>query len=188
MSRTFAAILAGLLILGAASVSMAGIPDPDESDVVMGPDAGMCTCPSGDGPAYQYVTVYAERDDSSPIQGIPSTSFFFTVTGGDCTFTGVQAETDANGMIEFEVTGDETIVEYSTGITIEVQIYTVALNQSDTLLCNSVDINESGDVGVQDATLFVADYGTTNTRSDFNWDGTVGVQDATIFVAHYGHN
>lgn len=187
MSRTFAGILAGLLILGAASVSMAGIPDPDQSDVTMGPDAGMATCPLGDGPAYQYVTVEAKRSDSTPIEGIPSTSFFFTVTGGDVTFSAVQTETDVDGKIEFEVTGDETIVEYTTGISIEVQIYTVAVNQTDYLLCNSFDINEDGGVGVQDATLFVSDYNGTNARSDFNWDGGVGVQDATLFVAHYNH-
>jgi len=184
MSRTFAGILAGLLILGAASVSMAGIPDPDESDVTLGPDAGMVTCPLGDGPAFEYVEVTALRDDLSPIEGIPSTSFFFTVTGGDVTIGDVETETDEDGIIHFTVTGDETIVG---DITIEVQIYTVALNQSDTLACNSFDINEDGGVGVQDATLFVSDYNGTNQRSDFNWDGGVGVQDATLFVAHYNH-
>ncbi|MBD3348281.1 MAG: hypothetical protein GF400_03675, partial [Candidatus Eisenbacteria bacterium] len=97
MSRTFAGILAGLLILGAASVSMAGIPDPDESDVLMGPDAGMVTCPLGDGPAYQYVKVIAKRSDSTPIEGIPSSSVFFTITGGDVSISAVQAETDVNG-------------------------------------------------------------------------------------------
>jgi hypothetical protein len=184
MSRTFAGILVGLLILGAASASMAGIPDPDASSVAMGPANGMVTCPAGDGPAYQYITVTALRTDLSPIQGIPSTSFFFTITGGDVTLGEVGTETDVNGQIKFTVTGDETIVG---DLTVEVQIYTVALNDSDTLSCNSFDINEDSAVGVQDATLFVADYGTTAQRSDFNWDGGVGVQDATLFVAHYGH-
>ncbi len=184
MSRTFAGILVGLLILGAASASMAGIPDPDNSSVTPGATAGFATCPAGDGPAYQYLTVTALRADLSPIQGIPSTSFFFTITGGNVTVGEVGTETDANGQIQFTLTGDETIVG---DITIEVQIYTVALNDSDTLSCNSFDINEDGTVGVQDATLFVADYGSAAQRSDFNWDGGVGVQDATLFVAHYGH-
>lgn len=184
MSRAFAGILAGLLVLGAASVSMAGIPDPDASDCVLGPDAGMVTCPAGDAPAYSFVTVTAKRADLSPIQGIPAANFFFLVTGGEVTMTEVGSESDVNGQIQFTVVGDETIV---TDITIEAQIYTVVLNQSDLLSCNSFDINDDDAVGVQDATLFVADYGTTATRSDFNWDGGVGVQDATLFVAHYGH-
>lgn len=184
MSRTFAGILVGILFLGAASVSMAGIPDADLSDVVLTPDAGMCTCPAGDGPAYEYVEITAKRSDGSAISGIPYSSFFFTVTGGDVTFTEQQVETSATGLIQFDVVGDETIIG---DITVEVQIYTVALNQSDTLSCNSVDMNDDDGVGVQDATLFVAAYGTTNAAADFNWDGGVGVQDATIFVAHYGH-
>ncbi|MFH1502165.1 MAG: hypothetical protein ABIG03_03875 [Candidatus Eisenbacteria bacterium] len=184
MSRTFAGILVGLLVLGTASVSMAGIPDPDASSVTLGPDAGMVTCPAGDGPAYEYILVEAKRADLTAIQGIPAGSFFWTITGGDVTITAVQIETDANGQIQFTVVGDETIVG---DITAECQIYTVALNDSDLISCNSFDINEDNGVGVQDATLFVADYGTTAQRSDFNWDGGVGVQDATLFVAHYGH-
>lgn len=184
MSRTFAGILVGLLVLGAASASMAGIPDPDNSSVAMGPAAGMATCPAGDGPAYHYITVTAKRADTTPIQGIPSTSFFFTVTGGDVTLGEVGTETDANGEIQFDVVGDETIIG---DLTIEAQIYTVALNDSDTLSCNSFDINNDGGVGVQDAALFVVDYNGTAQRSDFNWDGTVGVQDAALFVTHYNH-
>ena len=72
MSRTFAGILVGVLILGAASVSMAGIPDPDNSDCVLGPDAGMCTCPAGDGPPYEEVLVTAKDGDATP--GAPRTA------------------------------------------------------------------------------------------------------------------
>lgn len=184
MARAFVGMLTGLLVLGIAGGAMAGIPDPDNSTVAMGPDAGMTTCPLGDGPAYEYLTVTAKRSDASAIQGIPYDSIFFTVTGGDVSILHVDAETDVNGEIRYAVVGDETIVGT---ITIEAQIYTVALNDSDTIDSISFDLNEDGTVGVQDATLFVSDYGTSNGRSDFNWDGTVGVQDATLFVAHYGH-
>jgi hypothetical protein len=180
----FVGVLAGLFVLGIAAGAAAGVPDPDLSTVVLGPAAGMATCPAGDGPAFEYLTVTAKRVDDSPIAGIPYTSIFFTATGGDVSILHVGEETDGNGEIAFTVVGNETIIG---DITVEAQIYTVALNDSDTLSCNSFDINEDGTVGVQDATLFVADYGTTAQRSDFNWDGTVGVQDATLFVAHYGH-
>ena len=188
MSRTLAGVLVGLIALACcAGVAAAGIPDPDNSWVDLtktNPD-GMVTCPDLDAPPYQYIKVYARRADNSPIQGIPYTSFFFTVTGGDINLTNVDAETDVNGEIRFQADDAENLPLGS--VTIECQIYTVVLNDIDTLNVNSFDINNDGGVGVQDATLFVADYGTTNARSDFNWDGGVGVQDATLFVAHYGH-
>lgn len=184
MARTLAGVLAGLLILAAAGAASAGIPDPDLSTVALGPNAGMTTCPQGDGPAYQYITVTAKRSDATPIQGIPYTSFFFTVTGGDVTITNVDAETNANGVIRFTVVGDDTIMG---NITIEVQIYTVVLNDSDVLACRSFDLNNDHAVGLQDFTIFSGDYGTTTARSDFNWDGTVGLQDFTLFSGHYGH-
>jgi len=129
--------------------------------------------------------VTAKRSDTTPIQGIPYTSFFFTVTGGDVTITNVGAETDANGQIQFRVVGDQTIMG---NLTIEVQIYTVVLNDSDILPCRSFDLNNDGAVGLQDFTIFSGDYGTTTARSDFNWDGTVGLQDFTLFSGHYGHH
>lgn len=184
MSRTFAGVLAGLLVLGAMGMASAGIPDPDLSDVVLGPDPGMATCPAGDGPAYEYITVTAKRADATPIEAIPYNSFFFTVTGGNVVISHVDAETDPQGEIRFDVVGDETIVGQ---ITVEVQIYTVVLNQSDLLDCNSFDLNEDDQVSLQDFTIFSGDYGGTAQRSDFNWDGAVGLQDFTLFSAHYGH-
>jgi len=184
MARAFVSVLAGLIVLGAAGVVSAGVPDPDESMVTVGTDGGLVTCPAGDGPAYEYVTVTAKRSDSTPIEGIPYDSIFFTVTGGDVAILHVDAETDENGEIRYTVVGNETIIG---SITVEAQIYTVSLNDSDTIDCNSFDINDDGTVGVQDATLFVADYNSAAQRSDFNWDGQVGVQDATLFVAHYNH-
>jgi hypothetical protein len=188
MSRTLAGVLVGLIALACcAGVAAAGIPDPDNSRVDLtktDPD-GMVTCPALDAPPYQYIKVIARRADNTPIQGIPYTSFFFTVTGGDINITNVDAQTDANGEIRFQANDAENLPLGS--VAIECQIYTVVLNDSDALGVNSFDINGNGSVGVTDATLFVADYGGTNARSDFNWNGSVGVTDATLFVAHYGH-
>jgi hypothetical protein len=185
MARTLAGVLAGLLVLAAAGAASAGIPDPDLSNVVLSA-GGLTTCPQGDGPAFQYITVTAKRSDTTPIQGISYTSFFFTVTGGDVTITNVGAETDANGQIQFRVVGDESI---SGNLTIEVQIYTVVLNDSDTLPCVTVDLAPNGQVVLEDFAIFGADYGTTNARSDFNWSGgVVNLEDFAIFGAHYGHS
>jgi len=185
MSRILVGVLAGLMVLTAAGLASAGIPDPDNSTVALGPDGGMVTCPAGDGPAYQYITVTAKRADASPIEGIPYTSFFFTVTGGDVTISHVDAATDASGVIRFEVVGNETIPLGT--VTVEAQIYTVALNDSDDINVNTFDLNNDSAVGLQDFTVFSGDYGGTNPRSDFNWDGSVGLQDFTLFSAHYGH-
>lgn len=185
MSRTLAGVLAGLFLLAFACGAIAGIPDPDNSSVdLSGGGNGMATCPTLDGEPFESMQVTALRSDYSPIQGIPSNSFFFLVTGGDVNFSAATAETDANGDIWFDIDDNECIVG---DLTIEVQIYTVILNDSDTLSCNCYDINEDGGVGAQDFALFVTDYGTTASRSDFNWDTTVGAQDFALFVSHYGH-
>lgn len=186
MSRTLAGVLVGLLALMFAGAASAGIPDPDLSFVTLGPDAGMATCPSGDGPAFQYITVTAKRDNGTPISGIPYTSFFFTVTGGDVTITHVDPETSALGEIRFEMVGDETIIG-QPGVTVEATIYTVVLSDSDDLDCNSFDMNNDGGVGLQDFAMFSAAYGSTEWTADFNFDGTVGLQDFAMFSAHYGH-
>jgi hypothetical protein len=186
MSRTLAGVLAGMFLLAFACGAVAGIPDPDQSSVdkmdISG--TGMATCTSLDGEPYSSLKITAKRSDTTPIEGIPYNSFFFLVTGGDVNFSHVTAATDVNGEILFDVDDNECIVG---DITIEAQIYTVVLNDSDVLSCNCYDINEDGGVGAQDFALFVADYGTAATRSDFNWDGGVGAQDFALFVSHYGH-
>jgi hypothetical protein len=88
-----------LLALGLVGVAQAGIPDPDNSTVELTDTSapGMTTCSAGDGSIYQYVKVTAKNSLANPIAGIPYSSFFFTTVGGDCYFTHVDAETDANG-------------------------------------------------------------------------------------------
>lgn len=194
MSRTLAGVLAGLFLLTFAVGATAGIPDPDNSSCTLtnGTGAGMATCPALDGETYQYILVEAKRADASAIQGIPSTSFFFTVTGADVNinvdplWNGGVPETDANGQIQFEMDDDEA---YVGNITIDVQIYTVVLNDSDQLYLNNYDVQNDGTgVGGQDFALFVADFGNVAPRSDFNHSGgVVGGQDFALFVSHFGH-
>ena len=188
MSRTLAGVLVGLLVLAFAATAGAGIPDPDLSFVTLGPDPGMTSCPSGDGPVYEYITVTAKRSDASPIQGIPSTSFFFTVTGGNITITAFDAETDANGEIRFTAVADETIELLAPSyLVIECQIYTIVLNDTDNLEVNTFDLDGSGDVGLADFSMFSAMYLTANPRGDYNWNGIVDLPDFGYFSAHYLH-
>jgi hypothetical protein len=189
MSRTLAGVLVALVALAfMAGVASAGIPDPDKSFVTLSktdPD-GMATCPALDALPYQYVKVDARRSDNTPIQGIPYTSFFFTVTGGSINLTNVDAATDVNGQIRFQA--DDAASLALGSVTIDCQIYTVVLNDSDILQVNSFDINGDGAVGAQDFSLFVSDFGKVpvHKRADFNWDGAVAAQDFSLFVAHFG--
>jgi hypothetical protein len=149
---------------------------------------GLATCPSGDSNVYSYITVTALRADLTPIQGIPSNSFFFTVTGsgsGNVSIEPYDAETDVNGSIRFEARGDGS-VPYGS-LTIGVQIYTVVVLGTGTLWCNTYDYDLDGFVTPLDFSAFAADFGGSNERSDFNWDSNVDPLDFGLFAAHFGH-
>ncbi|MCK4511438.1 hypothetical protein KAW64_06860 [bacterium] len=193
MSRTLVGVLAGCLVLAMATVAGAGIPSAGDSYVKMnvaGTDGkGLTTCPAGDGGTYQYITVTALRADLTPIQGIPSGSFFFTVAGngsGNVSISAVDAETDVSGNIRFEASSSGTIVHGS--LTITVQIYTVVLTDSDLLWCNTYDYDDDGDVDPVDFASFATDFGGAyDERSDFDWDGDIDPVDFASFAGHFGH-
>jgi hypothetical protein len=172
-----------------AMTAGAGIPDPDQSYVTMtAAGKGLATCPAGDAASYGYITVGALRNDGSPIQGIPSSNFFFTITGtgsGNVSISAFDAETDVSGEIRFEANGDGTVVYGS--LTVTVQIYTVVVNDSDTLWCNTFDYDDNGTVNPVDFGTFAGDFGGTNERSDFDWNGVVNPVDFGTFASHFGH-
>ncbi len=186
------------MVLAIASVACAGIPDPTLSTIALdtqGVKAGLMTCYNGDADAYEFILVTAKSADTNPIEGIPYSSFFFTVTGGDCTFTAQTTETDMNGEIQFSVVADESIAHPDgpmvVGVPIEigVQIYTVVLDGTVFLTCNTVDYDVMGDVDPIDFGKFAADYPVAipyEERSDFNWDNAVDPLDFGRFAAHYG--
>jgi hypothetical protein len=188
-------ILAGVLVLALAAVAGAGIPSADDSYVSMTNDGkGLSTCPAGDGPAYQYITVTALRSDLTPIQGIPSGSFFFTVVGsgsGNVSIDAFDAETNASGEIRFEVNGSGTVLYGS--LTVTVQIYTVVVNDSDTLWCNTYDYDDNGTVNPIDFVEFAGDFGPGNydEMSDFDWTPgsppEINPIDFVEFAGHFGH-
>jgi hypothetical protein len=188
MLRTLAVVVAGLTIL--AGTAVAGIPDPDYSTVTLGPDQNMVSCPGGEGPTYEFVTVNARRADNTPIAEIPSTSFFFTITGGNVTMTctSVPPETDVNGDIQFNMVADETIELLSPSeLGVECMIYTIVLNDYDGLQVNTFDLNGNGCVDLADFSMFSSIYLTNNPRGDYNWSGQVDLPDFGMFSAHYLH-
>ena len=184
------AVMGVLLVLVMATVAGAGIPDADESYVDLANGGkGLTTCPAGDANPYQYITVTALRTDQSPIQGIASGNFFFTITGtgsGNVSIDAVDAETDINGAIRFEAQGTGTVLWNS--LTIDVQIYTVVLSDSDLLWCNTYDYDDTGAVNLIDFVAFASDYGGTNERSDFDWNGPINLSDFVSFAGHFGHS
>ena len=174
--------------------------DPTQSFVTL-TGLGLTTCPAGDGSNYNYVKVTMKNSQGDPIQGIPAGDFDFTVTAApgtgyfgtlSCTFTAVDAETDANGEIRFQVTGDTSIAALSGfgagAITIEAEVQTIALNDSDDLPCCSYDENLDGKVDLGDFSKFAVDFGLNRPRSDYDWDGDVDLSDFGLFAVHFGHN
>jgi hypothetical protein len=186
MLRTLAVALVGLMVL--AGTAGAGIPDPDLSTINLGPDGCMTSCPAGEGPTYEYITVNARRADNTPIADIPSTSFFFTVTGGNVTITAVDAATDAAGDIRFSMVADETIEQLSpNSLDIQCMIYTIVLTATASVQVNTFDLNLNDCVDLADFSMFSAMYLTANPRGDYNWSGTVDLPDFGMFSAHYLH-
>jgi hypothetical protein len=186
MAKILAGVGVGLMLL--LSTASGQTPDPNLSVIGLGPDIRLITCPGGDGPTYQYVTVTARESNGAPIPGIPAGDFFFTVTGGSVTLTNVEPVTDPQGQIRFTMVGDETIVLMPpNALAIRCRIGTVVLTGVATLTAISFDINVDGFVGIQDFAMFSADYLTTALRSDFNCNGLVDLPDFGMFAAHYTH-
>src|SRR5579884_3506584 len=48
------------------------------------------------------------------------------------------------------------------------------------------DLNGDNVVNVNDLSIILSDYGTTNSAADINGDGTVDVLDMSILLSHYG--
>jgi hypothetical protein len=182
-------ILAGVLVLALAAVAGAGIPSADESYITMtNSGKGLTTCPIGDAGAYGYITVTALRSDLTPIQGIPSGDFFFTVQGtgsGNVSISAFDTETNASGNIRFEADGTGTVAYGSLSIT--VQIYTVVVNSTGTLWCNTYDLDGNNWVNPIDLSNFAGHYNTTDEICDYDWNGSVNPIDLSKFAAHYGH-
>jgi hypothetical protein len=150
----------------------------------------MVSCPQGDGPVYEYITVNARRSDNTPIADIPSTSFFFTITGGNVTIvcTSVPPVTDAAGDIQFSMVADETIELLApSALGVECMIYTIVLNDYDGLQVNTFDLNGNGCVDLADFSIFSSIYLTTDPRGDYDWSGLVDLPDFGYFSAHYLH-
>src|SRR6185503_4429183 len=50
------------------------------------------------------------------------------------------------------------------------------------------DLNNDNTVNIQDLSILLSDYNTSNTAADINADGTVNVLDISILLSHYGQS
>lgn len=177
--------------------------DADLSYVTLTGDRmfGMMTCPIGDGPSYQYVKVTVRDSGDEPIVGLPADRFVFDISLGpdtyiygdlSCTFSPIDAATDANGEICFECTADTAITgDYTTNdpgiLFIEAIVDGTPLTDIDEMECRSPDYIPDGDVDLSDLVFFAQDFFNNGQRSDFNWDGSCSLIDLVLFAQHYGH-
>jgi hypothetical protein len=182
-------VLCSALLLALVASSLADGPDPDQSYVYMlNGGKGLATCPAGDGLPYDYILVTLLRDDLTPVEGVPWSDFHFTISGvgsGHVSIAHYDPETNPTGDIRFQALGDGA-VPYGS-LTVTVRVDTLALNDSDTLWCNTLDYDGNGGVDAADLAMLATDYGTTNERSDFDWSGEVNPVDFVHFAWHYGH-
>ena len=93
MTRVLAVGAILLIALSVTGADTTPVPDSVQSRVELPGIPVMTTCPAGDGPPLQHITVYAKRADGSPIAGIASPDFHFDVDG-NVTITAVDEETD----------------------------------------------------------------------------------------------
>lgn len=174
------------------------LPDPYTSAVTItqGSPQGLATCPAGDGPTFQYIAVNLRNLKGDPISQVPADDITLSVEATatteyygtlSCTFTPIDATSDANGDIRFQVVADTSIVG---DITIKATVRDYAINNTVGLKCNSFDANVDGVVDLSDLSLFSTVYNKTyDWHFDYNWDGiAVSLSDFAIFSSHYQHS
>jgi hypothetical protein len=191
-----AAILAVSLAILLTAASSAQVPSPTLSTIELDPQdtvlAGLSTCPSGDANPFQYIKITVLDSGGNPIPGIPYSDFFFWPSADVIFFHAYfTPETDAAGVIYFEVIANEAILHPSMGgapVVIGVNVGTVMLAATVSLTCNTYDYDLSGSVTPPDFGTFASDFGTHAQRSDFTWSGgQVNPADFAYFAAHFGH-
>jgi hypothetical protein len=197
-------IFAITLIVGSASLAMAGVPDVTKCDAVR---AGVGTyvlmnSPNGIGNTFLQckalgisgfldgtITVTVRDVFSAPIANYPFEDITLSSLDGGMAFcTGgntADASTDVDGVTQFQ--NPLNAGGFSTSAS-QVKINNQALSNTIALGYVSPDISGDGVVNLSDVSIFGADFYDVNYqyRSDLFFDGDVNLSDLGDLAAHLG--
>lgn len=190
--RLLSLAAAGVMVLGLASLALAGIPDPTNSTASSGSGCIDIT-PGGNGPTLANealtISVHVEDGTGTPIPGYPFQDMWWDDNNnGDLAMCqgGSVADANTNGS------GDATISGAAAGggwTQNGVQIFLAGVSLNGPALgidVNSPDINGDLVVNLVDLGSFSADFNNPayNFRSDFTCDGTENLADVGRFAIH----
>jgi hypothetical protein len=198
--RKLMGLLVCSLVLGMASLSWAGVPDLDMSNVATaaGSQVSVFSTPQGLGDSLDdcmaypgilhvdaTVTLTLLDQFGSPIFGYPYTDMWIesssksiSVCAGGST---ADRDTDINGVTVFT----QPMFAGGSGAGLIIMINGQGLNRPPLdFKFNSPDISGDRVVNISDFSVFTADYnGTYNYRSDYSWDGILNLSDLVRFSA-----
>lgn len=197
--RLLSLVLAAGLILGLASLAMAGVPDAGQSEVSTAGGSVTIT-PAGNGQTLLSrgagIDVTVRDANGLAIPAYPAQDIWVDDNGsGDINLcqggSTADADTDENGFTT--ITGLISGGGYTQlGMSVYVSGVALTLNPDGTggtsfsLDVNSPDINGDRIVDLSDIALFSGDLVAFNFRSDYNHDTVVDLSDIALFSGWIG--
>jgi len=193
-----------LVVLGvlAASVAMAGIPDPTLSITPAYID--LVGCKAGVADPYGTFTVTVNDAAGNPVQGCEvkivfasDLKVYSTIAGltVDCANRAVVATSDASGVATFDITGatinTNGVVTGSGANGATIYACEIALGQATVCVFDESGAVGTLGVGAADLSGWLGDFGKVGTigykgRSDFNHSGGIGAADLSNWLKIFG--
>lgn len=113
-------------------------------------------------------------------------------TGTDpkvCTLCGYSTKVDVGKVVSYTINN----LTNNTTYYFSISAYDTSGNESSfssqvsKFISKSADLNSDGTVNMQDASILMANWGSTSKpKSDVNQDGIVNMQDASIMMSQWG--
>lgn len=203
--RKLMGVLMITLIVGAASLAMAGVPDVNQCSAVrayVGPEGCVVKCvPDGSGNPFTAavkvgggtvdgtITVYVNDSAGAAIANLPFEDVWIeSVGGGMVACTGgatADASTDAMGMTQFQTPIQAGGSDLSDTV---VKINGNSIPGTVKVSYNSPDLNGDGTVNLTDVQAFANDYyaGSYVFRSDLFFDNIINLSDIPELASGIG--
>jgi len=193
-----------LVVLGvlAASVAMAGIPDPTLS--VHPAYIDLIGCKAGVLDPFGVFTVTVNDAAGNPVQGCEvkivfatDLKIFSTIAGltVDCPTRSVVATSNASGVATFHIPGatinTNGVAAGSGANGATIYACEIALGQATVCVFDESGAVGTLGVGAADLSGWLGDFGKVATigykgRSDFNHSGTIGAADLSLWLVRFG--